>query len=114
MGWLAANVALRETVRRVTVVERDGDILEMVAATGVFEQLPIAAREKIEIVQADALEWRASGLVDSLQADIWERYIEDRKLSDARRMQENIGAKGVYFWGQEMEIWRYACRRQGP
>ncbi len=114
MGWLAANVALRESVSRVTVVERDSAIIEIVSATGVFAQLPAAAREKIEIVNADALEWQPHGPVDTLQADIWERFVEERKLSDVRRMQENMKAEGIYFWGQEMEIWRYACRRQGP
>jgi hypothetical protein len=114
MGWLAANVALRHEVNRVTVVERDRDVIELVEATGVFAQLPEDAQAKLEIVQADALNWRPSAAVDTLQADIWERFIEDRKLSDIRHMQDNIGATSLYFWGQEMEIWRFACRSRGP
>jgi hypothetical protein len=114
MGWLAANAALRREVDRVTVVERDRDVIDLVEATGVFDQLPADARGKLEIVQADALAWQPSTAVDTLQADIWERFVEDRKLSDIRRMQDNIGAASLYFWGQEMEIWRFACRRHGP
>jgi hypothetical protein len=114
MGWLAANAALRPEVDHVTVVERDSDIIELVAAANVFEQLPAEAREKLEIVHADALTWKPSFSVDTLQADIWEKFVEDRKLDDVRRMQDNIGANAVYFWGQEMEIWRFACRRCGP
>ena len=113
MGWLAANVALRPEVDHVTVVERDRDIIEMVNFSGIFAQLPKPARDKLEIVQEDALAWRPSGPVDTLQADIWARFIEDNKLQDIRRMQENIRADVVYFWGQEMEIWRFACHREG-
>lgn len=110
MGWLAANVALRPEVDHVTVVERDGDVIALIEASGVFAQLPAEARDKIEILQADALDWRPSGRVDTLQADIWERFVEDRKLDDVRRMQANIAATSIYFWGQEMEIWRKARR----
>ncbi len=113
MGWLAANAALRPTVDHVTVVERDPDIIALVDAAGVFAQLPQLARDKIEIVQADAFAWRPSTPVDNLQADIWERFIEPGKLAAVRRMQDGIGAAKVYFWGQEMEIWRLACARQG-
>ena len=111
MGWLATNLALRDRVERVTVVERDTDILSIMADTGIFEQLPAAARRKVTIVNADALEWRPDCPVDTLQADIWLRYVEPQKLDDVRRMQDNVQAKQVYFWGQEMEIWRFACRR---
>jgi len=111
MGWLAANAALKPEVTHVTVVERDRNILELMHEQAVFEQLPPEARDKLEIVEADALAWRPSVPVDSLQADIWERFVEDDKLAHARTMQDNIGAASVYFWGQEMEIFRLACRR---
>lgn len=113
MGWLAANAALRPEVERVSVVERDPAIIALVRASGVFEQLPEPARRKIGIVQADALDWVPSTPVDSLQADIWLTLAEDGKLDAVRRMQRNVGARRVYFWGQEMEIWRHACRRAG-
>jgi len=113
MGWLAANVALKSEVSHVTVVERNDDVLGLFEQLGVFDQLPLEAREKIEIVKADALEYRPTAPVDSMQADIWERFTEVQKLADVRRMQDNIGAKAVYFWGQEMEIWRAALLRFG-
>lgn len=113
MGWLAANAALRPQVEHVTVVERDPDVRALVEDAGVFAQLPEPARAKLEIVAADALEWRPAAPVDTLQADIWERFVEPGKLASVRRMQDNIGAAEVYFWGQEMEIWRCACARAG-
>ena len=113
MGWCAANVALRSEVERVTVVERDPEIVALVEALGVFEQLPDAARAKIELVMADALDWRPDTPVDSVQADIWAKFVEPRKWDDVRRMQDNIGAASFYFWGQELELWRLACRAEG-
>lgn len=113
MGWCAANVALNPAVERVTVVERDPEILALVEALGVFAQLPAPARAKIELVRGDALRWRPDGAVDSLQADVWARFVEPRKWDEIRRMQDNIGAAGLYFWGQELELWRLACRARG-
>ena len=113
MGWAAANVALNPAVDRVTVVERDADVIAMITAQGVVDQLPAAARAKIAIVHADAFDWRPDSPVDSLQADIWAKIVEPGKWDDVHRLQANIGAASVYFWGQEMELYRLACREAG-
>jgi hypothetical protein len=110
MGWCAANVALRDDVERVTIVEHDPDIVALVEALGVFEQLPEAARAKIEIVAADALAWRPDAPVDSLQIDIWAPLVAPDRWAAVRRIQNNVGAASLYFWGQELELWRLACR----
>ncbi len=110
MGWCAANVALNPAVERVTVVERDPEIIALVEAIDVFGQLPEPARGKIELVRGDALSWRPEIAVDSLQADIWARFLEPRKWDEVRRIQGNVGAGSLYFWGQELELWRLACR----
>jgi hypothetical protein len=113
MGWAAANVALNPAVERVTVIERDSDVIAMIAAQGVFDQLPTPARAKIIIVHADAFDWRPDAPVDSLQADIWAKIVEPGKWGDVHRLQANIGASSLYFWGQEMELYRLACRQAG-
>jgi hypothetical protein len=113
MGWCAANVALNPAVDRVTVVESDADVIELVETLDIFGQLPEASRGKIEMVPADALSWRPSAQVDSLHADIWAKFVEPQKWDDARRIQDNIGAGSLYFWGQELELWRLACRDRG-
>jgi hypothetical protein len=110
MGWCAANVALNPAVDRVTVIERDPDIIGLIGAIGVFDQLPETARAKIELVQGDALSWRPDARVDSLHADIWAKLVEPGKWDDVRRIQDNLCAGSIYFWGQEMELWRLACR----
>ena len=30
-----------------------------------------------------------------------------------RHIQNNIAAEAIYFWGQEIQIWRAACAHQG-
>lgn len=113
MGWAAANVALNPAVDRVTVVERDPDVIALIAEQGIFDQLPGDARDKITIVRADAFDWRPDGPVDSLQADIWAKVVEPGKWDDVHRLQAGIGAASLYFWGQEMELYRLACREAG-
>jgi hypothetical protein len=113
MGWAAANIALNPAVERVTVVERDPDVIALISEQGVFEQLPVDARAKITIIEADAFDWRPDSAVDSLQADIWAGVVEPGKWDDVRRLQANIGAASLYFWGQEMELYRLACREAG-
>jgi hypothetical protein len=114
LGWQAANVALNPAVAKVTVVEHDPDIIALIGAQGVFEQLPAPARDKVEVVQADANTWRPQAPVDTLLADIWARTTGEDRLRDYRRMQDNIGAGASYFWGQEVLIWRRAVERLGP
>jgi hypothetical protein len=113
MGWATANIALSPAVERVTVIERDSDVIALIADQGVFDQLPSAARNKIVVVNADAFDWRPDVAVDSLQADIWAKVVEPGKWDDVHRLQANIGASSLYFWGQEMELYRLACREAG-
>lgn len=113
MGWCAANVALKPAVERVTVVERDANVIALIADLGVLGQLPADAREKIRIVQGDAFDWRPDAPVDSLQADIWAKVVEPMKWDEVHRLQARIDAGSLYFWGQEMELWRLACRTAG-
>ncbi len=108
MGWAAMVAALRDEVTRVTVVERDGDVLAIHRELDLFAQLPEEARAKLEIVQADALEWRPDTPVDLLMPDIWLPLVSDGRVEEVRRMQANVQAEAIYFWGQELEIARHA------
>jgi hypothetical protein len=113
MGWAAVNMALRDDVTRVTVVDINTDVINLIGQSGIIEQLPAHAREKLTIVHGDALTWRPDHAVDTLLADIWLKLVEPEKFDQARAMQENIRAKQVYVWGQEIEIWRICRERQG-
>lgn len=113
MGWAAANMALRDEVSQVTVVDVSTDVINLLQQAGIFDQLPAHARGKLNIVQGDALTWRPDHAVDTLLADIWLKLVEPGKFDQARQMQENIQAKQVYVWGQELEIWRLCKERLG-
>ncbi|MEP9360271.1 hypothetical protein [Sphingomonas sp. KR3-1] len=108
MGWAAAATALGEEVTRVTVIERDGDVLALHETLDLFAQLPDAARAKLHILQGDALEWQADAPVDLLMPDIWLPLVSDGRVEEVRRMQANVRAGAIYFWGQELEIARHA------
>ena len=40
--------------------------------------------------------------------DIWLPLFGDGRLDEVRRMQANVGALAIYFWGQELELARHA------
>lgn len=105
MGWIAVNAALNPAVQRITVVELDGDVINLFTEAGVLQQVPPGIRDKIRLVHADALEWRPEEPIDFLFADIWRTLADACALEDVRRMQRNVGAKQVYFWGQELRLY---------
>ncbi len=106
MGWITANAALNPQVTNVTVVERDPDVINLFYESGAFESIPSSAQQKIAIVEADALEWHPGPgqTIDFLYADIWLHLAEPETFSQIVRMQGNVQAKQVYFWGQELII----------
>ena len=108
MGWSAAMSALSPEVDRVTIVEIDDYVLSMHRELDLFARLPDSAGEKVEIVQADALEWKPDNHVDLLMPDIWLDLVSWDRPGEVREMQANIGADRVYFWGQELELARNA------
>jgi hypothetical protein len=110
MGWIAANIALNPRVSKVTIVELDSDVMELFALSGALESIPREARLKIEIVNANALEWRPrkAAPVDFLNADIWLHLAEKETLQQVRQMQANVQASEIYYWGQEIAIYQAA------
>lgn len=104
MGWVAVNIAINPAVRRVTVVERDPEVIELFDQSRVLDGLAVEIAGKIHVVRADALEWQPDEAVDFLYADIWRCLEEPQTLDDVRRMQINVRAAGIYFWGQELTI----------
>ncbi|MCS4291911.1 hypothetical protein M2375_000106 [Comamonas sp. BIGb0152] len=103
MGWVTANIALNPAVERVTVVERDPEVIALFQHMQVLEGLPPEAAAKIHIEQADALQWRPAPqqVVDWLYADIWLRLAEPQALAEVQQMQAHVQATQLYFWGQE-------------
>jgi hypothetical protein len=109
LGWSAVASALRPEVTAVTVVEIDPDVLALHRELDLAAQLPPAARDKIRIVEGDARTWRPDRPVDLLMPDIWLPLVSDDRVAEVRRMQANVQAGSIYFWGQELEIARHAA-----
>lgn len=109
MGWAAAAAAALPAVERVTVVEADADVLALHLELDLFAQLAPLDRAKVRIVEGDAYAYVSDAPVDLLMPDIWLPLVNDGRVDEVRRMQANVGAEAVYFWGQELEIARHAA-----
>ncbi|MGI9377963.1 MAG: hypothetical protein ACR2PC_18045 [Tsuneonella suprasediminis] len=114
IGWAAAMATFHPKVDRITVLERDPEVIEINRRLGLFERLPDGLGNKVEIVEADAFEWKPDGPVDLLMPDIWLDMVSDGRAEETRRMQDNVEAQGVYFWGQELELARHIVRNGDP
>ncbi len=108
MGWIALNAALCHEVTKVIVIERDPHVIDLFKSTGSIDGLRPEHRDKIEIIESDALTWQPTEAIDFLYADIWLTLAEPETLAQVRRMQENIKAKQVYYWGQEISLYAQA------
>lgn len=106
MAWVAINMAFQPAVSRVTVVERDVEVIHLLEQCALLSALPPEVADKILIVQADALEWTTHDPVDFLYADIWRCFDEPGTLEQVQQMQRNLNAHKVYFWGQEILLAR--------
>jgi hypothetical protein len=109
LGWATALCALKPEVESITVLERDSELIALHGELGLFDRLPDGAGAKVRIVEGDAFSWRPDRAVDLLKADIWLPLVgADDRVAEVRRMQANVGATRVYFWGQELEIARHS------
>ncbi|WP_018605368.1 hypothetical protein [Uliginosibacterium gangwonense] len=104
LAWVAINMAFQRAVTRVTVVERDMEVIQLLDVCSTLSDIPLWVRTKIRIVKADALEWRPDLAVDVLYADIWRTFDEPGTLQQVQQMQANVQADSVYFWGQEIVL----------
>ena len=103
MGWIAINAALNKNVNKVIVIELDPEVIDLYNNCGAADGVPDEALNKIEIIQADAREWRSDYEdIDFLYIDIWKNLVEPQTWDDVRIMQMHLNAGQIYFWGQEL------------
>jgi hypothetical protein len=114
LGWAAAATAALPVVTRVTVVERDPEVIALHRSLDIFAQLEPEARAKLAIVAGDAYDYVPPTPVDLMIPDIWQPLVGGDRVAEVRRMQSNVGAGAVYFWGQELEIARHAAAAGRP
>ncbi|MDE1941372.1 MAG: hypothetical protein KGI66_04595 [Patescibacteria group bacterium] len=102
MGFALFNVLQNPKVTKVTLIEKDPDIISLMNVASDWQEWPNL--DKLSIVGGDALEWRAEEHVDFLYADIWPLLGQANALSDTQRMQANIQADLIGYWGQELDF----------
>jgi hypothetical protein len=105
LGWIALNVALNPAVARVTIVERDPQVIAFFQDVDALAQVAPEVQTKIHLVEADALTWLPDQPVDFLFADIWRDLGEPQALAEVRGMQRQVQAESVYYWGQELRLY---------
>ncbi len=108
LGWSAVNAALLSRTQSVTVLELDPLVISIIEELNVFDSVDSEVKEKISVIQTDAMEWKSDQPVDFLYVDIWAKHGEMKALDDVRKMQMNIRAEQIYFWGQELIIYHEA------
>ena len=100
MGIALYNLLTRPEVTRVTLVERDPLVVELLRQSADFERW--RGSEKLRIEIADALDYVPDAPVDHLYADIWATPGEPRSIPDMQLIQGNVCAHQVGWWGQEL------------
>jgi hypothetical protein len=109
MGLALYNALLRPGVRRVTVLERDPEVISLFEAiTG--SAWPGSGRFTIE--QADALEWRSPAPVDYLYADIWDKIGAAEAAAETHLMCRNLRPKAAGYWGMEADFVSFLARNR--
>jgi len=100
LGYFAFHAAQKENVERVTVVERDPDVIQLFRQF-LLPQFP--NKEKIEIIEADALALMAQKDVakhyDSIFADLWHDPSDGLPLYlQLRRIEKEKQLASVDYW----------------
>jgi hypothetical protein len=101
MGLALYNALLRPAVRRVTVVERDPEVIAL------FDAIRGAGwprHDRFAVEEADAMVWRPPEPVDYLYADIWDKLGAPQAAADTRAMCRNLRPKSAGFWGMEADF----------
>ena len=110
MGLALYNALLRPTVRQVTVLECDSEVITLFEA--IADDWPESSRFSIQRV--DAREWRSPVPVDFLYADSWDKVGAPQAAADARMMCLNLRPKSAGYWGMEADFVSFLARNRCP
>jgi hypothetical protein len=109
MGLALYNALLRPAVQRVSVLERDGEVIALFAEiTG--SGWPESGRFSIERV--DAREWHSPRPVDFLYVDIWDRVGGPQAAAETRIICRNLRPNSAGYWGMEADFVSFLARNR--
>lgn len=100
MGYFAFHASQKDCVESVTVIEREPDVIELFKAH-ILPQFP--HKEKIQILQADALEYMEKEIketdFDYLFADLWHDASDGLELyMKLKQLEKNAGEIPADYW----------------
>ena len=102
MGVVLYNILAKSEVMRVTVVEHDPLVINLLRqATDIDTWTGI---EKLGVEIVDAFDYHPGHSVDHLYVDIWARPGDPQALAHTRQIQKQLNAKTVGWWTQEIEF----------
>jgi len=100
MGIALFNLLSKPEVTRITLIERDPLVIELLRQSADFQAWP--GVEKLHIEIGDALAYLPDKPVDHLYGDIWAIPGEPQSISHMQTIQANVHARQVGWWGQEL------------
>ena len=100
MGIALFNLLSKPVVTQVTLIEHDPQVIDLLRQSTNFESWPGIGKLRIEI--SDALTYLPDQPVDHLYADIWAAPGEPQSIPDMQKIQANVRAGQVGWWGQEL------------
>jgi hypothetical protein len=113
MGFYLYNIIRKPEVTRVIVLEKDKNVVSLWKRT--IDTNQWMGFRKVELIIGDAHAYKPGFPVDFLYADIWSHLGDQDALEITQRLQANIQAKEVGFWGQEFDFihWMMALKLPG-
>lgn len=102
MGVVLYNILAKSEVERVTLVERDPLVIELLRQITNLDDW--AGVEKLDIQVVDAFDYQPSRPVDFLYADIWADPGDPQALAHTQHFQKRVRAEKVSWWTQEIDF----------
>jgi len=102
MGIAVYNLLAMPQVRRVTLVEREQLVLDLLEQAAGMRAWP--GHGKLHVVLGDALAYTPDEPVDLLYVDIWPTIGEPQNIEEMQAIQGRLGAARLGWWGQEIHF----------
>ena len=109
MGVALFNLLARPDVRRVTLVEREQLVLDILEQAAGMSAWP--GSEKLHMALMNALDFSPDEPVDHLYVDIWPTIGEGQNVVEMQAIQGRVKAASVGWWGQEIHFLEWLKRR---
>lgn len=110
MGVVLYNILLKTEVERVTLIERDPLVIDLLRQVTDLDKWVGIEKLRIEVI--DAFDYQPCQLVDHLYVDIWAKPGDPQALSHTQQIQKQVHAETVGWWTQEIEF-LYWLERNG-